>query len=129
MFEFIEKLRKKSESTKKKIAFSVAFSLSGIIFVVWLSVIYSDFKQQQALDQKVISTGTSGESPIDNLSDTLSTGISTIGEQLQKMKAMVSSFQTDLTSQGTTTATTTTTTIDTSDDSKATYVLPDTIAN
>ena len=40
MFPLIEKLRQKPSRTKKQIAFVVSFLLAGVIFVIWLSIIY-----------------------------------------------------------------------------------------
>lgn len=37
MFDFIDKLRKKSPATKKMIALTVSASVTGIIFFFWLS--------------------------------------------------------------------------------------------
>jgi len=53
MFNFIEKLRQKPDKTKKKVAFLSALFLCGIIFVVWLSVIFPGFREDQAKKQAV----------------------------------------------------------------------------
>lgn len=37
MFDFIDKLRKKSPATKNMIALTISASITGIIFFVWLS--------------------------------------------------------------------------------------------
>ena len=82
MFDFIEKLRAKPDRTKKQIAFAVSLFLAGIIFVIWLSVIYPDFSQKQAKQTEVSKQE---PSPISNFSDTFSSGISAIGEQFNKI--------------------------------------------
>ena len=92
MFEIIEKLRQKSPRIKKQIAFLTSFSLAGIIFVIWLSVIYPDFRKTQANEQKASSLE---PSPISTFGETLGTGISAIKEQFGKLKNGISSFTTD----------------------------------
>lgn len=39
MFDKIDKLRKKPESYRKKIAFIISASITGIIFLIWLSTL------------------------------------------------------------------------------------------
>lgn len=39
MFDKINKLRKKPESYRKKIAFIISASITGIIFLIWLSTL------------------------------------------------------------------------------------------
>ena len=46
MFNALEKLRQKPESVKKQIAFAVALSFAGIIFLVWLTVVYPDLRKE-----------------------------------------------------------------------------------
>ena len=91
MFDFIEKLRQKPDRTKKQIAFLVSLLLAGIIFVIWLSVIYPDFSQTQA---KETAVSKQEPSPLSNFSDTFSSGISAIGDQFNKIKESLSSFST-----------------------------------
>ncbi len=59
MFEIIEKIRRKPESSKNKIAFLTSFTVSGFIFVIWLTVIYPDlsFVEKQ---KQVASAGEAG---------------------------------------------------------------------
>jgi len=91
MFDFIEKLRQKPDRTKKQIAFLVSLLLAGIIFVIWLSVIYPDFKQKQAKESAISKLE---PSPLSNFTDTFSSGISAIGEQFNKIKESISSLAT-----------------------------------
>ena len=92
MFEIIEKLRQKSPRVKKQIAFLTSFSLAGIIFVIWLSVIFPDFRQTQANEQKVSNLE---PSPISTFGQTFGAGISAIKDQFGKLKNGISSFSTD----------------------------------
>jgi hypothetical protein len=88
MFNFLEKLRAKPDKTKKQMAFLVALSVCGIIFVVWLTVILPDFRntetkqaQATALTPGLIST----------FSDTFSSGIQSIGSTFSELKTTLSS--------------------------------------
>jgi hypothetical protein len=89
MFKLIEKLRAKSERTKKLFAFSIAFFFSGLIFVVWLSVIYPSFKQKQ---DKLDYVSKLEPSPIGTITEALGGGFSQIGEQFGRLKDAVSSL-------------------------------------
>ena len=91
MFELIEKLRAKPDRTKKQIAFCISLLLAGIIFVIWLTIIYPDFRGKQTKEKTVSS---SEPSPFSNFADTFSSGISAIGEQFNKIKESISSFST-----------------------------------
>ena len=92
MFQLIEKLRHKPNSTKKQIAFLVALSFAGIIFIVWLSVVYPDFRQSQEAEQRVADLT---PSPISGFMASITTGFSAIGEQIAKMKDTMTSFSID----------------------------------
>jgi len=87
MFEFIENLRQKPNSTKKKIAFLTSFSVSAIIFVVWISVIYPDMKNEN----RVIST-TSSSTPIETFTGFMSDGFSQMKEKLSEVANVFSSL-------------------------------------
>ncbi len=56
MFELIDRIRQKPESTKKQIAFVSAFVFVGIIFMIWLSVVYPHIqkvsRQKEAVTKK-----------------------------------------------------------------------------
>ena len=96
MFELIEKLRQKSDRTKKQIAFLVAISFAGIIFVIWLGVVYPDFRNNQLQEQKVSSLE---PSPLSNFGVTLSAGFSGIIEQFGVMRSSIESFISSTTKQ------------------------------
>ena len=91
MFEIIEKLRRKSDRAKKQIAFLCAFFVAGFIFVMWLGVVYPNFKKQEVLDSKVAKLE---PSPWTAFGATLSDGISAIGSEFSRLKSTVSSLST-----------------------------------
>ncbi len=91
MFDLIEKLRQKPESSKKKIAFLTSFSLAGLIFVIWLSVIYPDFSFKEKQKQVANSNNTGMFS---SFMSNISEGIGGIKEQLNSVKDLVSSIST-----------------------------------
>lgn len=91
MFELIEKLRRKPEYLKKQIAFLTALFIAGIIFTIWLSVIYPDFKKKQ---EKLNYVSNLEPSPLGTLSETFRNGFSAIGEQFTSLKESVSSITT-----------------------------------
>jgi len=89
MFDLIEKLRAKPDSTKKQIAFLVALSVAGIIFVIWLSVIYPDWKEGEIKESNVAKIE---PSPLSGFTSNFSNGLTSIKEQFSKLKESVSSF-------------------------------------
>ena len=91
MFEILDKLRRKSDRTKKQIAFFTAFSLAGIIFVVWLSVIYPDFRQTTDKEKKVNNLE---PSPISNFNNKFIDGFMGVKDQFSQIKEAISSFST-----------------------------------
>src|SRR3989344_2334545 len=92
MFDFLEKLRHKPDKQKKQIAFFVAFLFVGIIFVVWLTVIYPDFRQSRVNQEKVANLE---PGPFSTFTSQLSNGISSITEKFTEIKDSISSFSTD----------------------------------
>ncbi len=105
MFEYLEKLRAKPPKAKKRIAFLVSFSLAGIIFILWLSVIYPDFRQRQS---QIESAGNSDPSPLSHFGEVFSNSFYSIGESFSKIKESLSSLATSSSSQSTTTTATST---------------------
>lgn len=95
MFNLLEKIRQKPESAKKRIAFLTAFFISGIIFVVWLSIIYPDARQGQIRNETVSKLE---PSPVGTFVDTFKTGLGAIGEQIGKMKDLMGSLPAKLSS-------------------------------
>ncbi len=89
MFNLIEKLRQKPERVKKQIAFLGAFFIAGGIFVVWLSVIYPDFRKSQSQEAAVANLE---PSPLSTFADSFFSGISSIREKFGEIKQSVSSL-------------------------------------
>jgi hypothetical protein len=85
MFNFLEKLRAKPEKTKRRIAFLFAFCFAGAIFVVWLSVIYPNFRQTLAEKEK---NSNLEPSPSKAFTEILSDGFANIGVQFSKIKSL-----------------------------------------
>lgn len=83
MLKIIEKLRNKSPNQKKRIAFIVAFCISGLIFVVWLSVIYPSFKEKKYREDNLARKESS---PVSAFSDILSSTFITIGGEFDRLK-------------------------------------------
>lgn len=105
MFEYLEKLRQKPERVKKHIAFTIAFFLAGVVFVVWLTSVYPDFSQSQSREAQAESLT---PSPLSTFEGQLSSGISAISEKFSEVKNSISSFSTGpLYYNATNTATTT----------------------
>ena len=89
MFEYLEKLRKKSPRAKKGIAFLIAFSFSGIIFLVWMTVIYPNFKNGLLTQRKVDEI--TNPKPTSAFSDAFSSGYGALKDQFSKVKEMIAS--------------------------------------
>lgn len=49
MLKTIEKLREKPEAYRKRIAFIIAISIAGIIFLIWLSVLGVKFRNSETI--------------------------------------------------------------------------------
>lgn len=88
MFEYLEKLRQKPESSRKKIAFFTSFSVVAVIFAVWLTVIYPDFKKET--DQKIAESKT--DESTENFARTFTEGVGRIGSEIGKVKSLISVF-------------------------------------
>ncbi len=91
MFDFIERLRQKPESSKKKIAFLTSFALVGLIFAVWLSVIYPDFRFREKQKQTAAAVETS---PTSSFFENIKEGFSGIKSQIKNIKDSISSVGT-----------------------------------
>ncbi|KND49957.1 MAG: hypothetical protein AB198_01390 [Parcubacteria bacterium C7867-003] len=93
MFEYLEKLRQKPDSTKKKIAFLGSFIFTGIIFAFWLLAVYPSFKEDAEIQKKAKSLETS---PISSLGSILGDNFSKIKEQISSLKDLGSSFSKEM---------------------------------
>ncbi len=89
MFDFIDSLRQKPDKVKKRTAFLFALSFAGIIFVVWLSVIYPGFKDRQLIEEKVANLE---PKPASGIKAIFSAGLSQMKDQLANLKSAMSSF-------------------------------------
>jgi hypothetical protein len=101
LFDLLEKLRQKPDHTKRQIAFLTALLLAGIIFAIWLSVIYPDFRHIQAKEEQVSKLE---PSPLATFGQTFITGISAMEEEFGKLKnSILSTISTDAIYYSTTT--------------------------
>jgi hypothetical protein len=89
MFDYIEKLRGKSERTKKFIAAGGAFLFAGIVLLFWIFSVMPNFAQQQEVAARVQSAS---PSPFGTLSQIFSQGTSGIGGEISKLKSVGSGF-------------------------------------
>jgi len=92
LFDLLEKIRQKPERAKKQIAFLISLFVAGLIFVVWLSVIYPNWISIKTKEEKVVATE---PSPISTLGNMFSTTFSAIDEQFASIKEAISSFTTE----------------------------------
>lgn len=83
MFNYLEKLRQKPERSKNRFAFLSAFSFAGIIFVIWLSVVYPNFTEQKKREDKVRSLE---QSPLSSFFENVSVGFGEVGENVSSIK-------------------------------------------
>ncbi len=90
MFELLDRIREKSESTKRRIAFLLAFFLVGLVFVVWLSVIYPDFKK----GADVINQSQSTENSTASITAIFKNGMGQIIRQIGELRSNVKNFST-----------------------------------
>jgi hypothetical protein len=88
---FLENIRSKSDRTKSLVAFSGALLISGIIFVVWLSVIFPDWRSEQSKEE-AIAKKVNEPSPIETFSETFGTAASEIGDQIGQIKSSVNAL-------------------------------------
>ena len=89
MFDLIEKLRGKSERTKKLVAAGVAFIFAGIILLFWIFSVMPNFAEQQEITARVQSAT---PSPLSTISQIISQGTSGIGNEISKIKSVSSGF-------------------------------------
>ena len=90
MFNTLEKLRQKPESVKKQIAFAVALSFAGIIFLVWLTVVYPDLRKEKTQNDKLNNLE---KIPVTSFTETFSGRFSGIVGEFKKVKELISSFK------------------------------------
>ncbi len=89
MLNLIERLRDKPDKKKKQIAFLVSFFLAGIIFVVWLTVIFPDFRKKQTEADEISRTE---QGPTSSLANIFSVARESIDGQFGKIRDFVSNL-------------------------------------
>jgi hypothetical protein len=89
MFNYIEKLRGKSDRTKKLVAVGVAALCAGIIFIFWYLSVLPSFGQEKEISDRVQDQT---PSPISAFAQIISQGTSGIGDQISKLKSASSGF-------------------------------------
>jgi hypothetical protein len=89
MFDYIEKLRAKPEGAKRRFAFLAAFFVAGILFVVWLSVLFPDWREAQSEQGGSEATIT----PTSAMGSTFAQGFAAIKDSLESMKESISAFK------------------------------------
>lgn len=92
MNNFLEQIRKKPDTTKKWYAFAGALTFSGIIFLMWLTVIMPDFTAEQRQKNAALAKE---PSPLDTLKETFSMGANAIGSQVDELKDTTETFNED----------------------------------
>lgn len=86
---FFENLKTKSDKTKKWVALSTAFVISGTIFVIWLSVILPDWNNAR-IHEANVDAKISEPSPLKTMSNTIDTATAEVGNQVGQIKSAVS---------------------------------------
>lgn len=89
VLEFIEKLRQKPEKTKNFIAFSASLFFAGCIFLMWLTVVFPDVRQDKATKDKIARNE---PSPFSALFGNIAKGFSGVQEKFTDVKSIVSNF-------------------------------------
>jgi len=79
MRRFIHKLQKKPKSTRQKIALGTSASVTGLIFIVWLTVLF----QGGGLTPTDTAPETQTASPISALQNNAAAAVSLLQEQLE----------------------------------------------
>jgi hypothetical protein len=84
MTGFIENLRRKPEAHRRKITLLASFSITGLIFIAWLVVVFNTFE--------ITSNNVRGEAveerpgPFRSLWGNFSSGVNEIGEQAGNLR-------------------------------------------
>ncbi len=86
MFELLESVRKKPENTKRLIAFFISFLFCALMFVIWISVWYPQWKDGELAKQ---TDTPSTLAPLSSLTQTFSSGFSQVGNEFSKLKTII----------------------------------------
>lgn len=87
MFDLIHKLRQKNDRTKTFIAFSASLFFAGTIFLVWMTVVLPDVRQDKKVKDKIASIE---PSPFSSFFNNIAQGFSGIKGQFSNIKEKVS---------------------------------------
>ncbi len=91
MFDSLEKLRSKPDRAKKRFAFLIALLVVAIIFSVWLTVLYPEFRNDQ---NKVEQVSKLEPSPFGAFTDSVGNAFSSISQTFGELRQGISSFTT-----------------------------------
>lgn len=86
MFKYLDNLRKKPDSYKKKFSILVSLLVVGLIFVVWLSVIYPDVRDMGKKKAELRKDPTPANAFLSNMWD----GFRSLGENFGNLNKTVS---------------------------------------
>lgn len=89
MFDYLEKLRQKPEKTRKRISLLFSLLFVSIIFLIWVTAIYPSFREEKKINDKIANIEVSPFSTFGNL---FSESVSSISDQVQKIKEVSSNF-------------------------------------
>lgn len=92
MFEYIEKLRHKTDKEKKRFAFITASSFSIAILVVWSISIYPTIKKQSELDKKVAKVESG---PTESFTSTFGGAWGDLKSSFSNLKGMVANISSE----------------------------------
>ena len=87
MFEIIENIRQKSDREKKRIAFLTSLLFSVIIFAIWISVWYPDWKNHETFSNRYAEP--SSLAPLSSISSLFSSGFSEVQANFIEIKTML----------------------------------------
>jgi len=95
MFSFLAKIQKKPDHQKRKIVFALSSTITGIIFIIWLSVIRLEFTTENVAEENSVS-------PLDALKANALDGFSNISEGIKEITSEIKNAKNEL-ENGTTT--------------------------
>ena len=119
MFNYLEKLRQKTDREKRKVAFLFSFLFASLIFVVWFFAVFPQLKQQRNIDKKLEKIESS---PTESVASVIMSSFGEIKDKVNEIKNLKSTFDSniDYYKSATTSSPTSTTTLKTSVESTTT---------
>lgn len=91
MFEYIERLRRKSDKEKRRIAFFTATLFSLVIFIVWMTVVLPNFKKS---NNKIDNVASVSASPTEGFMDAVSNFIGQVKNGIEGLNFEIKSVST-----------------------------------